>query len=194
MKSIHFLYAAATSLLILSILAYPVQSCFLLPLFLLPPLFYKTSSRLKTTISPSEGLNFSLMKSEAMRKLLPFKAHRHSTIAEECRIKINTLRTMAELVRKPSLRKRYLEACEMCDVVTETIRRMPEDSATARHFFTKGLAEIEDSLTAHFALHRSKEYKKIEKIDRSLLCDVKLCEQLLLRLRRYQERILEEGR
>ena len=194
MKSIHFLYAALTSLLIVSAICYPSLTLFLLPLLVTTALLFWASILSTGESSRTREFNFSYLKRLSLSRLLPYRAHRSSSLADTCETKIKSLRTMSELVRKPTLRQRYLEACELSEVVAETIRRMPEDSSAALSFFNVGLAEIEKALEAHFAIHRSKEYKKIEKVDHLLFCDVKHCEDIILRLRRYQEEILEEGR
>ena len=96
---------------------------------------------------------FVLTRREIRSRIPRNNPRRDSPAAFEGAAKIGAVRSMASLIRKPSLRMIILEVCDFADMVLETIRRMPCDSPAAVSFSENLLSRLVDALNISFEIN-----------------------------------------
>jgi hypothetical protein len=93
-----------------------------------------------------------LTRKEICSRIPKNNPRRESRAAFEGATKISAVRSMAALIRKPSLRMIVFEVCDFADMVLETIRRMPCDSPAALFFSENLLSRLVDALDLCFEI------------------------------------------
>lgn len=102
-----------------------------------------------------------LARREAKAKIPKNSPRRESSLVRDGAVKLSAVRSMAALIRRPHVRERVLEVCDLADLVLETIRRVPNDTPAAKVFIEKNLASLQEAIDFSFEICRNPEYKEL---------------------------------
>ena len=167
-----------------------------LPLLMfIPLLFLLKSKNRKVGVSQNTSRVESVVapeKREALARIPRSNQKRRSNLISDGAGRLKSIRTMAELVRKPSLRARIVELCDFADVVIDTISYMPEDTPAAEEFVTNNLERFRDSVERTFQEYRKGEYKVSSSLKDNDY-DVECFSAFLTVFSKQQKSILNEG-
>ena len=133
------------------------------------------------------------IKREALSRIPKQQKQRKSPVADTCYTKISTVRTMAELIRNPILRKHILEICDLANIVTDTICYTKSDTVSADKFAHAHLEKFQMAVENCFKVYRCKEYPHIKKIDTMNLSDLHHFDAFIASFAKQQRLIIEEN-
>lgn len=145
------------------------------------------------TLAAFQSAQQVVMASREVKARVPKSAPRRedSAAARLGETKVTAARSMASLIRKARLRETVIDICDCADHVIETIRRMPEDTPSARIFSETHLSRFNEALEKCFELSRSEVYKSASAaIDRE---EIECFTTFIIAFRRQQDNILFEG-
>ena len=137
---------------------------------------------------------YKSIKREAISKIPKQQTHRKSSVADTCYAKISTVRNMADLIRKPILRKHVLEICDLANIVTDTICYMASDTISANIFAYSQLEELQKAVEHCFEIYRCKEYSHIKRLDIMDVSDINRFDAFIASFTKQQRLIIEENK
>jgi hypothetical protein len=151
----------------------------------------KSETELRAQSLMREAQKLTMARREVRSRIPKNNPRRESPAAYEGYTKLGAIRSMASLIRKPSLRQVIMEICDFADMVLETIRRMPNDTPAAIYFSETHLARLTEALERCFEMSRSEEYKKAPpSIDAQ---EIECFNTFITAFRKQQESIIFEG-
>lgn len=157
-------------------------------------LFYAYKKNPLKEMHTTDLNRYQSIKREAISRIPKQQAHRKSSVADTCYAKISTVQNMADLIRKPTLRKHVLEICDLANIVTDTICYTASDTVSASVFANSQLEELQKAVDHCFETYRCKEYPHIKRFDIMDISDINRFDTFIVSFTKQQRLIIEESK